>query len=73
MKGGVYETASEGSTAKPIQEMDHYPVNKQKVESLKASIKETTFWDNLLAREKNSQFPDCLWAPSVTGVAGAWY
>ena len=30
--------------------MDRYPVDRKKVEALKASIESTTFWDNILAR-----------------------
>jgi ParB-like chromosome segregation protein Spo0J len=36
----------------PYRNVDKYPVNKQKVEELKVSMKETTFWDNILARPK---------------------
>lgn len=34
----------------PFRRIDSYPVDKEKVEALKASIEETTFWDNILAR-----------------------
>ena len=37
----------------PYRKMKQYPINKEKIESLKISIEDTTFWDNLVAREKN--------------------
>lgn len=36
--------------ANPFRRVDAYPIDREKVESLKASIKETSFWDNILAR-----------------------
>lgn len=36
----------------PYRDMDHYPINREKVETLKASIQETEFWDNILTRPK---------------------
>lgn len=39
----------------PFRKIEKYPINRDKVDALKASIKETTFWDNLLARKKNGQ------------------
>jgi len=35
----------------PYRRMESYPIDKEKVESLKTSIKETSFWDNILVRE----------------------
>lgn len=41
----------------PFRNLDQYPIDREKVDSLKASIKETTFWDNILARKaKNGSF-----------------
>jgi len=40
----------------PFRKIDRYPIDIGKVEALMASIKETTFWDNILAREKDGQF-----------------
>jgi hypothetical protein len=40
----------------PFRKMDKYPIDRDKVDALKASIKETTFWDNLLARKKDGHF-----------------
>lgn len=34
----------------PFRRIDRYPISREKVEALKTSIQETTFWDNLLAR-----------------------
>jgi len=34
----------------PFRRMDRYPIDRNKLEALKGSIKETSFWDNLLAR-----------------------
>ena len=34
----------------PYRDMDNYPINREKVETLKASIKQTGFWDNIVAR-----------------------
>ncbi len=39
----------------PYRDLDNYPINKEKIEALKASIKQTGFWDNILAREINGQ------------------
>jgi hypothetical protein len=39
----------------PYRDMDNYPINRVKVDSLKASIKQTGFWDNIVAREKDGQ------------------
>ena len=36
--------------ANPYRKMKTYPVDKAKVKRLKVSIKETSFWDNVLAR-----------------------
>jgi len=38
----------------PFRKMDKYPIDKVKVEELKTSIKETSFWDNVLARRLKS-------------------
>jgi hypothetical protein len=35
----------------PFRDMDRYPINRQKVETLKKSIGSTTFWDNIVARK----------------------
>lgn len=40
----------------PFRRIENYPINSEKVESLKISIGETTFWDNLVARERNGHF-----------------
>lgn len=37
----------------PFRRMDKYPIIYDKVEKLKNSISETSFWDNILARKKN--------------------
>lgn len=34
----------------PYRDMKNYPINREKVEQLKASITETGFWDNILSR-----------------------
>jgi hypothetical protein len=34
----------------PFRRLDRYPVSREKIEALKASIKDTGFWDNLLCR-----------------------
>lgn len=34
----------------PYRHIDKYPIDKDKVESLKTSIQEKTFWDNILVR-----------------------
>jgi hypothetical protein len=38
--------------ANPYRKIDKYPIRREKVEQLKASIGETGFWDNILARPK---------------------
>jgi len=35
----------------PFRDMENYPINPEKIESLKNSINQTGFWDNILARE----------------------
>lgn len=42
--------------ANPYRKIDKYPIVREKVETLKTSIDETTFWDNLLARKRNGWF-----------------
>lgn len=37
-------------TPNPFRRIDAYPIDREKVESLKTSIEETSFWDNILAR-----------------------
>jgi len=36
----------------PFRNIKDYPINREKVESLKQSISQTSFWDNLLVRPK---------------------
>ena len=36
----------------PFRDIDNYPINQEKVESLVNSIEQTGFWDNVLARPK---------------------
>lgn len=38
----------------PYRRMDKYPIDRVKVEQLKTSIKEKTFWDNILARSNGN-------------------
>lgn len=40
----------------PFRSLDRYPIRQEKVEALKQSIKNTEFWDNLLARKNGSGF-----------------
>jgi hypothetical protein len=35
----------------PFRHLDRYPIDRDKVDALKRSIKDTTFWDNLLVRK----------------------
>lgn len=35
----------------PFRHLERYPINRDKVEALKHSIKDTEFWDNLLVRK----------------------
>jgi len=37
----------------PFRDMANYPINPEKIESLKNSIEQTGFWDNILARKSN--------------------
>jgi len=37
----------------PYRDMEHYPIDQDKIQSLKDSIEQTGFWDNILAREIN--------------------
>lgn len=39
----------------PYRDMANYPIDKDKIESLKNSIEQTGFWDNILAREINGK------------------
>src|SRR5262245_25152839 len=40
----------------PFRHLERYPIDRDKVDALKTSIKDTTFWDNLLARRQNGAF-----------------
>jgi len=37
----------------PYRKIEKYPISRDKVEALKNSISETSFWDNILARKSN--------------------
>ena len=37
----------------PFRHLDRYPINREKVEALKESLRATGYWDNLLARKIN--------------------
>ncbi len=37
----------------PFRHLDRYPINRDKVEALKESLRATGYWDNLLARKIN--------------------
>jgi len=39
----------------PFRDMKNYPINSEKIESLKNSINQTGFWDNILARKNNDK------------------
>lgn len=39
----------------PFRDMDNYPLIPEKLESLESSIRQTGFWDNILAREKDGE------------------
>jgi len=39
----------------PYRDIDNYPINQAKVQSLMNSMEQTGFWDNILAREINGQ------------------
>ena len=40
----------------PYRKMEHYPVDRNKVDALKNSIKEKSFWDNLLVRKHGKKY-----------------
>lgn len=40
----------------PFRDLAHYPIHREKVEALKASIRTTGFWDNLLVRKAGADF-----------------
>jgi hypothetical protein len=40
----------------PFREIGEYPIDRAKVESLKLSIKETSFWENVLCRRNGDGF-----------------
>lgn len=42
--------------ANPYRDVKHYPFDKAKIESLKRSIEEKTFWDNILVRQKDNKY-----------------
>ena len=52
-------------TPNPFRDSEHYPIDQEKVESLKRSINKTGFWDNILAREKNGN-PKNWESPQLT-------
>jgi 5-methylcytosine-specific restriction endonuclease McrA len=39
----------------PYRDMENYPINQDKVQHLIASIKQTDFWDNVIARKSNGE------------------
>ena len=40
----------------PYRNIEHYPFDAAKIENLKRSIQEKTFWDNILIRQKDGKF-----------------
>jgi len=40
----------------PFRKIEKYPIDRAKVEALKTSIKDTSFWDNILARKVNGHY-----------------
>ena len=38
----------------PFRMMDHYPLDPERMDTLKRSIEETSFWDNVVVRENGS-------------------
>jgi ParB/RepB/Spo0J family partition protein len=40
----------------PFRDLKRYPVDRVKIETLKKSISDTEFWDNLLARKVNGEY-----------------
>lgn len=40
----------------PFRDVNNYPMNEEKVRMLAESIKQTGFWDNILARKQNGGF-----------------
>lgn len=40
----------------PFRDLKHYPIHREKIEALKASIRTTGFWDNLLVRKAGATF-----------------
>ncbi len=37
----------------PFRDMENYPINEEKIQSLTSSVNQTGFWDNILARKNN--------------------
>ncbi len=42
----------------PFRNIAHYPINSEKVATLTASIQETAFWNNILARLNKDGEPE---------------
>ena len=40
----------------PYRKMNQYPIDRAKVEALKTSIQEKTFWDNILLRKRGGKY-----------------
>ena len=40
----------------PFRRINQYPIEREKVEALKTSISETSFWDNMLVRKRNGKY-----------------
>lgn len=40
----------------PFRDIKHYPIDQEKIDSLKASIEDTGFWDNLLCRKSGDNY-----------------
>lgn len=42
--------------ANPFRKLEKYPIDPYKVQALKTSIQETSFWDNILTRKRDGKY-----------------
>jgi ParB/RepB/Spo0J family partition protein len=40
----------------PFRNIENYPINREKVDALKTSINQTSFWDNIVARKNGRNY-----------------
>ncbi len=52
--GKLVKVALKDLYPNPFRDLDHYPLRQDKIDELKKSMEETTYWDNIMARNRES-------------------